>query len=85
MKISITELLTIRTERNTDIVRYVTTLNPKESRNVQCHNFFLSILMLDDTMNNALKDTEFIKSKRQPSYLKRILTKANFTSSIVSN
>ncbi|MCG8094140.1 MAG: hypothetical protein JAZ17_11035 [Candidatus Thiodiazotropha endolucinida] len=78
------ELLTAKPKEETDIITYVSTYNPKNPEAFGIIKNNIPILMNDDTMRNALKETNFIKSKRQPPNLKRLLTKANFTSTTLS-
>lgn len=65
-------LLTPINRTEVEIVTYVSTYNPK---NPEMFNLFrnnMPILMADQKMKDVLKDTCFIKSKRQPPNLKKI-------------
>ena len=59
---------------------YVSTYRPRDSDlfKVIMHN--MPILQEDEKMRNILSKHKILKSKRQPFNLKRLLTKAKFTS-----
>lgn len=78
VKLPRTELLKVHPKENKDIIPYISTFNPNNPEMFGIFKNNINFLHLDKTMNQALKDTSFIKSKRQPPNLKRILTKAEF-------
>lgn len=78
------QLLITKPRQDVDIITYVSTHNPKNPEIFGVMKNNLPILENDTIMRNALKDINFIKSKRQPPNLKRLLTKACFTSSTLN-
>ena len=74
------ELLIPNTTQSNDIITYVSTYNPKNPEMFTEIKNYMPILMNDPKMRAVLRTTNFIKSKRQPPNLKKLLTKANFTS-----
>ena len=74
------ELLIPNTTQGNDIITYVSTYNPKNPEMFTEMKNSIPILMNDPKMRAVLRTTNFIKSKRQPPNLKKLLTKANFTS-----
>ena len=67
-----------KTEEN--VIAYVSTFNPKDPEMYHVIIENKPILQEDETMRNILSKFKFIKSKRQPYNLKRVLTKAKFSS-----
>lgn len=63
-----------------DIIPYVTTFNPYNPEIFSEISQYKRILHRNDTLHKIFKNKIFLKSKRQPPNLKRILTKAKFTS-----
>ena len=61
-----------------DIIPYVTTFNPYNPDIKQ----LTSILHRNEKLHRSFKDKVFVKSKCQPPNLKRLLTKAKFTSNL---
>ena len=62
------------------IIPYVSTYNPKGHEIFKVILDNVPILKENDKMRNILSKYKLIKSKRQPYSLKRLLTKAKFTS-----
>ena len=67
-----------KTEEN--VIPYVSTFNPKDPEMYHVIIENKPILQEDETMRNILSKFKFIKSKRQPYNLKRVLTKAKVSS-----
>ena len=67
-------------EANT--IPYVTTFNPYNPEIYPDIKQFKSILHRNNELHEVFKNKVFLKSKRQPPNLKRLLTKAKFTSNI---
>nr|XP_022299146.1 uncharacterized protein LOC111107980 [Crassostrea virginica] len=74
------ELLTVKTQNLKNVIPYVSTHNPQnpEIYNVIRNN--LPILEEDPDMKKILDNSQVIKSKRQSPNLKKILTRAFFSS-----
>ena len=67
-----------KTEEN--VIPYVSTFNLKDPEMYHVIIENKPILQEDETMRNILSKFKFIKSKRQPYNLKRVLTKAKCSS-----
>ena len=74
------DLLTVKIKTEEDILPYVSTYNPRNPEAYTIIKQHLPILYADQKMKDVLKNTKFIKCKRQPSNYKRILSKATFSS-----
>ena len=61
-----------------NIIPYVSTNNPQNARMFGLFKNNIHILKSDQTMNKICNNFTFIKSKRQPPNLKKILTSAKF-------
>ena len=73
---------TLRTPKpkpSEDITAFVSTHDPNNPNLCPLIQSTLEVVKTSDRMEKALKQTKFIKSKRQPPNLKRILTRANFS------
>ena len=73
-------LRTVKEKYEEKIIPYVSTHNPKDPEMYKVILDHVPILKEDDKMRNILNNYKLIKSKRQPYNLKRLLTKAKFTS-----
>ena len=73
-------LRTVKEKYEEKIIPYVSTHNPKDPEMYKVILDHVPILKEDDKMRNILNKYKLIKSKRQPYNLKRLLTKAKFTS-----
>lgn len=73
-------LRTVTTKGKENIVPYVSTYNPRDPEMFSVIIENMPILQEDEKMRKILANYKFIKSKRQPYNLKRLLTKAKFTS-----
>ena len=62
-----------------DMIPYVTTLNPNNPEIYPNIKQFKSILQRNHELHEMFRGKVFLKSKRQPPNLKRLLTKARFT------
>ena len=71
---------TARRHAEEKIIPYVSTYNQKDPEMFKVILDNVPILKEDDKMRNILSKYKLIKSKRQPYSLKRLLTKAKFTS-----
>ena len=80
-KIPRKDLLKVNLKTDECVLPYVSTHNPRNPEAYTVINQHLPILYADSKMKEVLKDTTFIKSKRQLPNLKKTLTKAKFTSS----
>ena len=67
------------TSEESDIIPYVTTFNPNNPEIYPTIEQFKPILQRNHELHETFKDKVFLKSKRQPPNLKRLLTKARFT------
>ena len=79
-KIPRENLLNVNLKSEEDILPYISTHNPRNPEVYSIINQHLPLLYADPKMKEVLKTTTFIKSKRQLPSLKRLLTKANFSS-----
>ena len=70
----------ITTKGKENIVPKVSTYNPRDPEMFSVIIENMPILQKDEKMRKILSNYKFIKSKRQPYNLKRLLTKAKFTS-----
>ena len=68
-----------KTSEESDIIPYVTTFNPNNPEIYPTIKQFKPILQRNHELHETFKDKVFLKSKRQPPNLKRLLTKARFT------
>ena len=73
-------LRTVTAKGKENIVPYVSTFNPRDPEMFRLIMDNMPILQPDEKMRNILSNYKIIKSKRQPYNLKRLLTKAKFTS-----
>ena len=73
-------LRTVKEKSEEKIIPYVSTHNPQDPEMFKVILDNVPILKEDDKMRNILTKYKLIKSKRQPYNLKRLLTKAKFTS-----
>ena len=73
-------ILIPNTTQSNDIITYVSTYNPKNPEMFTEIKNSMPVLMNVPKMRAILRTTNFIKSKRQPPNLNKILTKDNFTS-----
>ena len=73
-------LRTVATKNRENVVPYVSTFNPRDPEMFKVIKENMPILHEDETMRNILSKYKIIKSKRQPYNLKRIFTKAKFSS-----
>ena len=73
-------LRTVTTKGKENIVPYVSTYNPRDPERFSVIIENMPILQEDEKMQKILSNYKFIKSKCQPYNLKRLLTKAKFTS-----
>ena len=74
------EVLRSKSEKqNTDVIPFVTTFNPNISDPFGSIRSNLPYLQKSETMKQILKTSKIIKSNRQPPNLKRLLTKARFS------
>ena len=67
------------TTEGTNIISYVTTLNPQNPEIYTDIIQLKSILHRNEELLQCSRNKTFLKSKRQPPNLKRLLTKAKFT------
>ena len=72
-------LHTVTTKGKENIVPYVSTYNPRDPEMFSVIIENMPILQEDEKMQNILSNYKFIKSRRQPCNLKRLLTKAKFS------
>ena len=68
--------VTARNNKNT--ITYVSTFNPRNPKIFEDLRRDIDILKRDNLMKNVLENYKIVKSKRQPTNLKRIFTKAKF-------
>ena len=80
MAIDKVALRTVKSKPEECVIHFVSTFNPKNPEIFPVIINNLSILEKDEKMNDTISKYKFIKSKRQPYNLKRLLTKAKFTS-----
>ena len=73
-------LRTVTAKGKENIVPYVSTFNPRDPEMFRVIMDNMPILQADEKLRNILSNYIIIKSKRQPYNLKRLLTKAKFTS-----
>ena len=73
-------LRTVPAKGKENIVPYVSTYNSRDPEMFSVIIENMPILQEDEKMPKILSNYKFIKSKRQPYNLKRLLTKAKFTS-----
>ena len=73
-------LRTVKVKQDESIIPFVSTFNPKDPEIFPDIINNLPILEKDEKMNDIISNYKFIKSRRQPNTLKRLLTKAKFTS-----
>ena len=79
-KIPRENLLNVNLKSEEDILPYISTHSLRNPEVYSIINQHLPLLYADPKMKEILKTTTFIKSKRQLPNLKRLLTKANFSS-----
>ncbi len=65
-------------KENENVIPFISTYNPKNPEIFCSIKQNLPILQQDHQMNEIFSNYRFIKSKRQPKNLKRLLTKAKF-------
>ena len=81
MSLDRTLLRTVKAKLEENIVPYVSTYNPRDAETFQVIMDNIPIFQEDEKkMRNILSKHKILKSKRQPYNLKRLLTKAKFTS-----
>ena len=74
------QLLTEHNATNKEeVIPYISTFNPRNPEMFTEIHSDINILRRDEYMKNAFSKYRFIKSKRQPPNLKRLLTKAKFS------
>ena len=73
-------LRTVKEKSEEKIIPYVSTYNPRDPEMFRDILDNVPIVKEDDKMRNILSKYNLIKNKRQPYNLKRLLTKAKFTS-----
>ena len=73
-------LRTVKSKPEECVIPFVSTFNQKNPEIFPVIINNLSILEKDEKMNDIFSKYKFIKSERQPYNLKRLLTKAKFTS-----
>lgn len=83
-KIPRKDLLTVNLKADETSLPYVSTHNPRNPEAYTVINQHLPLLYANSKMKEVLKNTTFIKSKRQPPNLKKLLTKAKFPSNTSS-
>ena len=71
-----------KTKNKDDTTAFVTTHNPNNPNLWPLVNTTIDVLKTNEKMNKVLNKTSIVNSKRQPPNLKRILTKAKFSSNI---
>ena len=80
MKIPRKDLLKVHSKTDENVLPYVSTHSRGNPEAYTIINQHLPLLYADSRMKDVLKHTTFIKSKRQPPNLIKILTKAKFPS-----
>ncbi|KAK3083263.1 hypothetical protein FSP39_017901 [Pinctada imbricata] len=79
--IPITELRTSEEKpEQKDVIPFVVTHNPKNEKIFNVAKQFLPILHQSPSLRSLFKPQDFIHSRRQPPNLKKLLTRAKFTS-----
>ena len=71
---------TVKAKPKENIVPYMSTYNPRDSEMFRVIMDIMPILQEDEKMRKSLSKHKNLKGKRQPYNLKRLLTKAKFTS-----
>ncbi len=77
-------LLKIKTKSSENIIPFVSTYNPKNPDLFNVIKCNTPILHQDNRMKQIFSKFKFIKSKRQPQNLKKLLTKAKFEDSSIT-
>ena len=80
MSLNKDQLRTVKARAEENIIPYVSTHNPRDPEMFRVIADNIPILRQDDKMTDILSRYKLIKSKRQPYNLKRLLSKAKFTS-----
>ena len=78
-------LRTPKEKKSEKILPFVFTHNPRNPNMVSLVHSTLDVLQSDNRMNETLKSNKVIISRRQPSNLKSLLTRAKFCSDIDTN
>ena len=78
LQIPRSSLLTVKQETEKPIILFISTHNPKNSELFGLLKSNFNILKQDEKMNKIITETKFIKCKRQPPNLKRIITRSEF-------
>ena len=79
-KIPISELRKTKEKKSDDVLPFVTTFNRCNPEIFHEAYKNLNQLRMSERLENLLKETKLIKSKRQPKNLKKLLTSAKFES-----
>ena len=69
-------LCTVKARTDENVIPYVSTHNPKDPEIYQVIGDMIQILQEDNKIREILTKHKFLKSKRQPYNLKRLLTRA---------
>ena len=72
-------LMQVKTHSKDNTIPYVSTFNPNNAEMFGIFTNNLHILHSDNKLKDALNGTKLIKSKRQPTNLKKLLTREKFT------
>ena len=78
LQIPRSSLLTAKEETVKPIIPFISTHNPKNRELFGLLKSNFTILKQDEKMNKIITETKFIKCKRQPPNLKRIITRSEF-------
>lgn len=78
MQLETDSLRTVTEKENDNVIPFISTYNPKNPEIFCSIKQNLPILQQDHQMNEIFSNYRFIKSKRQPKNLKKLLTKAKF-------
>ena len=78
LQIPRSSLLTVKEETVKPIIPFISTHNPKNRELFGLLKTNFTILKQDEKMNKIITETKFIKCKRQPPNLKRIITRSEF-------
>ena len=78
LQIPRSSLLTVKEETGKPIIPFISIHNPKNRGMFGLLKSNFTILKQDEKMNKIITETKFIKCKRQPPNLKRIITRSEF-------
>ncbi len=78
MQLNCNTLLTTEVRTNNNVITFISTNNPQNPEIVSSIRNNMPILEQDERLKEIFSSYTFIKSKRQPKNLKKLLTRAKF-------